>query len=167
MFTGCAVIEEKPDDTLKTESVRVKKPVIKMTTVYFYRPDQSVSGWTWKDINIMEVHTLGLVTDPDEEAQVTHIGTLKNNSVIKKQFSPGQHRFTANWELLPYEFTLKPGEEMCIKAEIGLINALQRRATFKIVDKDTCESEIKSITQPETKQWRIKRNNSDQEDLVQ
>ena len=158
LFSGCALIDKKSPDSQSVIAPKVKKPIIRKTTVYFYRPDQSISGWTWKDINIMEIHALGLITDPEEKTQVTQIGKLKNNSYMKKEFNAGTHRFTANWELLPYEFTLKPDEEMCIKAEIGFFNALQRRATFKIVDKNTCKSDINKIAQPQMKEWRIKTN---------
>ena len=152
LLAGCSLIEVKPDDIQETSSPDpqipsspgLKKTTVKKSTVVFYRPDQSISGWTWKDINIMEIHALGLVTDPGEESQVTHVGTLKNNSFIKREFKSGTHRFTANWELQPYEFTLKPDEEMCIKAEIGFFNALQRRATLKIVDKIVCQTDIEN-----------------------
>ena len=124
---------------------RPKKTSIKKTTVYFYRPDQSISGWTWKDIDIMEIHALGIITDPDEKSQVSHVGKLKNNSYIKRKFKPGTHRFTANWKLLPYEFTVKPNEDLCIKAEIGLVNAIRHRATLKIIDKSICKSDMQML----------------------
>lgn len=76
---------------------------------------------------------------------VTHVGSLKNNSYIKREFKPGTHRFTANWKLVPYEFTLKANEDLCVKAEIGFINAVRQRATLKKIDKSTCESDIKMI----------------------
>lgn len=98
----------------------------------------------------MEIHALGLVTDPEEKSQVTFIGKLKNNSYIKTTFTPGAHRFTANWKLHPYEFTLKPGEDLCIKAEIDLVDALQQRATLIKADKTVCEQGIinaKDMTQ--------------------
>lgn len=136
------VQESISPDSQKPSPPVSQKPRIKKSTVYFYRPDKNVFGWTWKDIDIMEVHALGIITDPDEKSQVSHIGKLKNNSYIKKEFKPGTHRFTANWKLLPYEFTLKPDECICIKAEIGFVNALRRRATLKKIDKSSCESYI-------------------------
>ena len=153
LFAGCsAMVDEfevvkksSESDSQALSSSRVKKPVIKKSTVYFYRPEQSVSGWTWKDIDIMEINVVGIITDPDEESQVSHIGKLKNNSYIKKGFKPGIHRFTANWELSPYVFTLKPNEDLCIKAEIGLVNALRHRATLKKMDKSTCEADMKMM----------------------
>ena len=160
LFSGCTILGSKfPDvqesgspDSQTPSSPRLKKPSLKKTTVYFYRPDQSISGWTWKDINIMEIHVIGIITDPDEKSQVSHIGKLKNNSYIKKEFKPGTHRFTANWELVPYVFTLKPNEDICIKAEIGLVNALRRRATLKKIDKSSCESDIKMMKDNQTKE---------------
>ena len=139
-----------PDSQIPS-SAKLKKTDIKKTTVYFYRPDQSISGWTWKDIDIMEINVVGIITDPEEKSQVTHIGKLKNNSYIKKEFKPGIHRFTANWQLTPYVFTLNPNEDLCIKAEIGFVNALRQRATLKITDKDTCESDMNVM-----KEYQIK-----------
>ena len=138
-------------DSQIPSSPNLKKTDIKKTTVYFYRPDQSISGWTWKGIDIMEINVVGIITDPEEKSQVTHIGKLKNNSYIKKELKPGIHRFTANWQLTPYVFTLKPNEDLCIKAEIGFVNALRQRATLKITDKDTCESDMKMM-----KEYQIK-----------
>ena len=134
--------ESDVTDPNKSTSSNAKKWANRQSTVYFYRPDRTVFGWTWKDITIMEIHALGIITDPDEKTQVSHIGNLKNNSYIKKQFKSGTHRFTANWELEPYEFTLKPNQTMCIKAEIGFVNALRHRATLKIIDKDLCDTDI-------------------------
>ena len=158
LFSGCStteikisddkstipVVSKRPDTTgpKESSSSRVKTMGNKKSTVYFYRPDKKVFGWTWKDIHIMEIHALGIITDPDEKSQVSQIGKLKNNSYIKKEFEPGTHRFTANWKLDPYEFTLKPNEDVCIKAEIGFVNALRHRATLKKIDKSTCESDI-------------------------
>ena len=158
LFSGCSTTESIILDVKKPGSAASKKPgtlgskkttlsgskktAFKKSTVYFYRPDKNVFGWTWKDINIMEIHALGIITDPNEKSQVSHIGKLKNNSYFKKKFESGTHRFTANWQLDPYEFTLKPNEEVCIKAEIGFVNALRRRATLKKVDKVSCESDI-------------------------
>ena len=153
LFAGCSVTGEKSDnaeksiftDSQASSSLKPKKPSVKKSTVCFYRPDQSVSGWTWKDIDIMEINVVGIITDPDEESQVSHIGKLKNNSYIKKKFKPGIHRFTANWELSPYVFTVKPNEDLCVKAEIGFVNALLQRATLKMMDKSTCETDMKMM----------------------
>ena len=157
MFSGCTVPAEKPLEIQepippvpkKISPPVFKKPKINNRTVYFYRPDKSISGWTWKAIGIMELHAVGIITDPDDLSQVSHIGDLNNNSYIKKEFKPGAHRFTANWELDPYVFTLKPNENMCIKAEIGFVNALRQRATLKKDDKNSCESYIKQVEETE------------------
>ena len=157
LFSGCTVPAEKPleiqepipPEPKKASSPVYKKPRIEKSTVYFYRPDKSISGWTWKGIGIMEIHAVGIITDPDDLSQVSQIGDLNNNSYIKKEFKPGAHRFTANWQLEPYVFTLKPNEDMCIKAEIGFVNALRQRATLKKADKSSCESYIKQLEEME------------------
>jgi hypothetical protein len=161
LFAGCSAIVGKFEGVKKSgdpdsqalSSPGVKKPIIKKSAVYFYRPDQSISGWTWKDIDIMEIHVLGIITDPDEKSQVSHVGKLKNNSYIKEEFNPGIHRFTANWELIPYVFTIKPNEDLCIKAEIGLVNALRHRATLKKIDKSVCESDMEMMKEYKEKDW--------------
>ncbi|MCW8923465.1 MAG: DUF2846 domain-containing protein [Gammaproteobacteria bacterium] len=152
LLTGCSLFVRESADSAdfipaeeeKPDSVKAQSQPVHQATVYFYRPDNSTFGWTWKDITIMEIHADGIVTDPDDTNQVTQIGILKNHSYIKKQFAPGLHRFTANWELPPYLFTLEANQTTCIKAEIGFINAVRQRATFKKVDQSVCQREMEN-----------------------